>query len=215
MPILLYIAIGAVAIVLLAIVAIFNGLVSRRNRVQDAWAQIDVQLKRRYDLIPNLIETVRGYAKYEKGVLTQVTQLRSAIVSGSVQDKAEANNKLSRTLKSIFAVAESYPELKASETFKNLQDQLSDTEDKISFVRTSYNDYVLDYNNDIQQFPGNVFAAPLGFRKADFFQTAGEAERQPVKVDFGDLGAQEPKAQRPRAQAQRKAPAAKKGRARK
>jgi LemA protein len=199
----LLLAAGAVVlIVLLAIVLIFNGLVSKRNRVQDAWSQIDVQLKRRYDLIPNLIETVKGYAKYEKGVLTQVTQLRSAIVSGSVQDKAEANNKLSQSLKSIFAVAESYPDLKASETFKNLQEQLSDTEDKISFVRTSYNDYVLDYNNAIQQFPGNVFSAPLGFKKADFFQTAVEAERQPVKVDFGDLssdGGSRPQAAQPKA----------------
>ena len=188
MSILLYAVIGLVVIVLLALVAIFNGFISKRNRVQDAWAQIDVQLKRRYDLIPNLIETVRGYAKYEKGVLTQVTQLRSAIVTGSVQDKAEANDKLSHTLKSIFAVAESYPELKASDTFKNLQDQLSDTEDKISFVRTSYNDYVLDYNNAIQQFPGNALSGMMNFKKADFFQTADESERQPVKVDFSDLG---------------------------
>ena len=216
MSILLYVLGGAVAIVLLAVVAIFNGLVSRRNRVQDAWAQIDVQLKRRYDLIPNLIETVRGYAKYEKSVLAQVTQLRSAIVSGSVQDKAEANDKLSHTLKSIFAVAESYPDLKASETFKNLQSELSNTEDRISFVRTSYNDYVLDYNNATQQFPGTVFAAPLGFKKADFFQTADEAERQPVKVDLGDLGgdvgARKPASPKPRTQG--KAPA-KKGKAQK
>ena len=223
MPILLIILGAVVLVVLLAIVLIFNGLVSKRNRVQDAWAQIDVQLKRRYDLIPNLIETVKGYAKYEKGVLTQVTQLRSAIVSGSVQDKAEANNKLSQTLKSIFAVAESYPDLKASETFKNLQDQLSDTEDKISFVRTSYNDYVLDYNNAIQQLPGNVFASPLGFKAADFFQTADEAERQPVKVDFGDLGSDAPAQKAAAAKApakaaskvQGKAAPAKKGKAQK
>jgi LemA protein len=214
MSILLYAVIGVVVIVVLAVVAIFNGLISKRNRVQDAWAQIDVQLKRRYDLIPNLIETVKGYAKYEKGVLTQVTQLRSAIVTGSVQDKAEANNKLSQSLKSIFAVAESYPDLKASDTFKNLQEQLSDTEDKISFVRTSYNDYVLDYNNDIQQFPGMLFAQPLGFKKADFFQTAGEAERQPVKVDFGDLGASDSQAA-PKAQKAQGKPAAKKGAAQK
>jgi LemA protein len=212
MSILLYAVIGLVVIVLLALIAIFNGFISKRNRVQDAWAQIDVQLKRRYDLIPNLIETVRGYAKYEKGVLTQVTQLRSAIVTGSVQDKAEANDKLSHTLKSIFAVAESYPELKASDTFKNLQDQLSDTEDKISFVRTSYNDYVLDYNNAIQQFPGNVLSGMMNFKKADFFQTADEAERQPVKVDFSDLGGD---AARPAHKAKAKPSAAKKGVAKK
>lgn len=213
----LLIAIGAVVvIVLLAVVAIFNGLVSKRNRVQDAWAQIDVQLKRRYDLIPNLIETVRGYAKYEKSVLTQVTQLRSALVTGSVQDKAEANNKLSQTLKTLFANAEAYPELKASKTFENLQGELTDTEDKISFVRTSYNDYVLDYNNAIQQFPGTVFASPLGFKKADFFQTEDEAERQPVKVDFSDIdgSAAQPssKAAQPNAKGK---PAAKKGAAQK
>ena len=176
--------IGAVIVVILAaIILIYNGLISKRNRVQDAWAQIDVQLKRRYDLIPNLIETVKGYMKYEKGVLTQITQLRSSIVSGSVQDKAAANNKLSGALKSLFAVAENYPDLKASETYKNLQDELENTEDKISFVRTSYNDYVLDYNNAIQEFPGNVFANAFGFKRIDFFQAPEEAQK-PVKVDL-------------------------------
>jgi LemA protein len=178
------IAIAAfIIVVLIAIVSIYNGLVIKRNRVQDAWAQIDVQLKRRYDLIPNLIETVRGYMKYEKSTLTQITQLRSSIVSGSVQDKAAANNQLSGALKSLFAVAENYPDLKASDTYKNLQDELENTEDKISFVRTSYNDYVLDYNNAIQQFPGNMFASRFGFTKNDFFQ-APEGEREAVKVDL-------------------------------
>ena len=181
---------GAVALVLIviaiAVVGIFNGLVSKRNRVQDAWAQIDVQLKRRYDLIPNLISMVKGYMKYEQRVLTQVTQLRTSIMSGSAQDKAQANNQLSQALKSIFAVAENYPDLKASQNFKDLQGQLMDTEDKIAFVRTSYNDYVLDYNNAVQQFPGNVFAPKMGFNKADFFQ-APEGEKAPVKVDFDDV----------------------------
>ena len=208
--ILIWAAGAVVAVAVVAVVLMFNGFVSKRNRVQDAWAQIDVQLKRRYDLIPNLIETVKGYARYERSTLTQVTQLRSAIVSGSVQDKAEANNKLSQTLKSIFAVAESYPDLKASETFKNLQDQLSDTEDKISFVRTSYNDYVLDYNNAIQQFPGNVLSGPLNFKKADFFQTEDEASRQPVKADFGDLGSDSAQKPNAPAKAQGKAAPAKK-----
>ena len=176
------------AVVVIVVIAgmavlIFNGLVGKRNRVQDAWAQIDVQLKRRYDLIPNLIETVKGYMKYEKGVLTKITQLRSSIVSGSVQDKAQANNMLSGALKSLFAVAENYPNLKASETYQNLQNELENTENKISFVRTSYNDYVLDYNNAIQQFPGNVFANAFGFKRVDFFQAPEEAE-QPVKVDL-------------------------------
>ncbi len=176
--------IGAAVVVIAAIVIlVYNGLISKRNRVQDAWAQIDVQLKRRYDLIPNLIETVRGYMKYEKSVLTQITALRSSIVSGSVQDKATANNQLSGALKSLFAVAENYPDLKASDTYKNLQDELENTENKISFVRTSYNDYVLDYNNAIQQFPGNVFANMFGFKRQDFFQAPEEAQ-EPVKVDL-------------------------------
>jgi LemA protein len=176
-----------IVLILVFIVILYNGFVQKRNRVQDAWAQIEVQLKRRYDLIPNLIETVKGYAKYEKSVFTQVTQLRSSLVTGSVQDKAQANNMLSSTLKSIFAVAENYPDLKASDNFKNLQQQLADTEDRIAFVRTSYNDYVLDYNNALQEFPGNVFAGMLNFQKGDFFQAPPEAE-QPVKVDFSDLG---------------------------
>ena len=175
-----------IIIIALWIVLMYNGFVSRRNRVQDAWAQIDVQLKRRYDLIPNLLEAVKGYMKYEKSVFMQVTSLRSSIVSGSVQDKAAANNTLSQTLKSIFAVAENYPDLKASENFKNLQMQLEDTEDKIAFVRTSYNDYVKDFNTAIQQFPGNVMAGPFGFSKSDYFE-APEAERQPIKVDFSDM----------------------------
>ncbi|MGI0141885.1 MAG: LemA family protein [Candidatus Micrarchaeales archaeon] len=176
---------GIVVVIVLAIILIFNGFIAKRNRVQDAWAQIDVQLKRRYDLIPNLVATVKGYKKYEASVLTQVTKLRSSIISGSVEDKAAANNKLSQALKSIFAVAENYPDLKASANFKELQDQLETTEDKISFVRTSYNDYVLDYNNALQQFPGNMLAGMFHFTKADFFQTPDD-EKEPVKVDFDD-----------------------------
>jgi len=177
-----------VVVIVLAIVALlYNGLISKRNRVQDAWAQIDVQLKRRYDLIPNLIETVRGYAKYEKSVLTDVTKLRASIVTGTADDKLRANDQLSKALKSIFAVAENYPDLKASANFKELQDQLEGTEDKISYVRTSYNDYVLDYNNALQQFPGNLFASAFGFKPDDYFKVTTEAEKQPVKVDFSDL----------------------------
>jgi LemA protein len=186
-------------IIVLALVVIFaalfvlltyNNLIAKRNRVQDAWAQIEVQLKRRYDLIPNLVEAVKGYMKYEKSVLTQVTKLRASIVTGSVQDRAAADNMISQSLKSIFAVAENYPDLKASENFKNLQDELEDTEDKISFVRTSYNDYVLDYNNTIQQFPGNMFAGSMHMQKQDYFQVpqAEEANvQQPVKVNFDDV----------------------------
>ena len=178
-----------VIIVLLVLFVIFsfNGLVVKRNRVQDAWAQIDVQLKRRYDLIPNLVNAVQGYMKYEKNLLTKVTQLRSSIVSGSTQDKAQANNALSQTLKSLFAVMENYPNLKANENVLNLQGQLEDTENKISFVRTSYNDYVLEYNNAIQQFPGMFFASTFHFQKADFFQAPeGEKEVPRVNLDVSD-----------------------------
>lgn len=182
--------IGILAVVILAVIilviSVFNGFVSKRNRVQDAWAQIDVQLKRRYDLIPNLINAVKGYMTYEKSVLTQVTQLRTSIMNGTAAAKADANNQLSQALKSIFAVAENYPDLKASQNFMNLQQQLMDTEDKIAFVRTSYNDYVLDYNNALQEFPGNVFAARFGFKKADFFQ-APEEQKENIKVDFSDV----------------------------
>ena len=188
---LLDIIIGVVVIVLLIIVALYNGFIQKRNRVQDAWAQIDVQLKRRYDLIPNLINTVKGYAAYERGVLTQVTALRTSIITGSVQQKADANNQLSSALKSIFAVAENYPDLKASQNFQMLQQQLAETEDKIAFVRTSYNDYVLDFNNAIQEFPGNVFAGMFHFTRQDFFQAPPEAA-QPVKVDFSDLNSPSP-----------------------
>lgn len=179
-------AVIAIVIVLL-VISIYNGLIARRNRVQDAWAQIDVQLKRRYDLIPNLLETVKSYAKYERSVLTQVTQLRSSLINGSVQDKAQANNQLTQAFKSIFAVAENYPDLKASQNFQQLQQEITDTEDKIAFVRTSYNDYVLEYNNSLQQFPSSVFANAFHFVKYDFFQTENDAEREPVKVNFDDL----------------------------
>ena len=181
------IILGAVVVlIILAVIAMYNGFIGKRNRVQDAWAQIDVQLKRRADLIPNLINTVKGYAGYEKSVLTQVTALRTSMVSGSVQEKAQANNQFSQALKTIFAVAENYPDLKASQNFQMLQQELQGTEDKIAFVRTSYNDYVLDYNNAIQYFPGNIFANMFHFARQDFFQ-APDADREPVKADFSDL----------------------------
>ena len=200
--------VAALVIILLFFIFGFNGLVARRNRVQDAWAQIDVQLKRRYDLIPNLVNSVQGYMKYEKGLLTKVTELRSSIVSGSVQDKATANNALSQTLKSLFAVMENYPSLKANENVMNLQQELENTENKISFVRTSYNDYVLDYNNAIQQFPGMFFASMFHFAKADFFQAPDEA-KEPVKVnlDIGNDAPQQPAgASAPKAPRKGKAP---------
>ncbi len=195
--------VAVIIVIALFFILGFNGLVTKRNRVQDAWAQIDVQLKRRYDLIPNLVDTVKGYMKYEKNVLTTITSLRSQIVSGSVQDKASANNQISQALKSIFAVAENYPDLKANQNFLNLQDQLTNTEDKIAFVRTSYNDYVLDFNNAVQQFPGMIFANMFGFKKADFFQAPEEA-KEPVKVNFDDVNAPGPGAPGATAQPQQK-----------
>lgn len=191
LDIILGVVLLVIVILVVIVIGVYNGLISKRNRVQDASAQIDVQLKRRYDLIPNLINTVKGYMKYEQKVLTQVTALRSSIVTGSMQDKAQANNQISQALKSIFAVAENYPDLKASENFKDLQSQLEDTEDKIAFVRTSYNDYVLDYNNTIQQFPGAMFASSFGFQKADFFQTP-EEQKEPVSVNFDDVNGPNP-----------------------
>ena len=188
--VLLEIAVVVVIVLALAVfVAIYNGLIGRRNRVQDAWAQIDVQLKRRYDLIPNLISTVKGYMKYEKSVLTQVTALRSSIVTGTAQQKAQANDQLSQALKSIFAVAENYPDLKASQTFQNLQEELEWTENKIAFVRTAYNDNVMEYNNSLQQFPSNVVANMFHFQTFDYFK-APDAAQEPVKVDFDDVNAQ-------------------------
>ena len=195
--------VAVIIVIALFFILGFNGLVTKRNRVQDAWAQIDVQLKRRYDLIPNLVDTVKGYMKYEKNVLTTITSLRSQIVSASVQDKASANNQISQALKSIFAVAENYPDLKANQNFLNLQDQLTNTEDKIAFVRTSYNDYVLDFNNAVQQFPGMIFANMFGFKKADFFQAPEEA-KEPVKVNFDDVNAPGPGAPGATAQPQQK-----------
>jgi LemA protein len=181
-----WLGIGIVVVIVLAIVGIYNSFISKRNRVSDALAQIDVQLKRRYDLIPNLVETVSSYAKYEKSVLTQVTKLRSSIITGSVDQKLKANDQLSGALKSIFAVAENYPDLKASANFQSLQEQLEGTEDKISFVRSSFNDYVLDYNNSLQTFPGNVLANWFGFKPATFF-AAPPGQNEPVKVDFSGL----------------------------
>jgi len=176
--------VGAVVLIVLAFVAfVYNRLVTLRNRVANAWAQIDVQLKRRYDLIPNLVETVKGYMKHEAGTLENVTKYRAQLVSGSVEEKAQANNMLSQALKSIFAVAESYPNLKANENFKMLQEELAGTENKISYIRTAYNDAVLEYNTAIDTVPNNILAGILGFQHSAYFQTA-EAEKGPVKVKF-------------------------------
>lgn len=162
----------------------YNSLVTLKNRIKEAFSQIDVQLKRRVDLIPNLIETVKGYAKHEKTVFENVTKARSALMGATTkQAKSDADNMLTDALKSLFAVAEAYPELKASENFSQLQRQLEDTEDKIAYSRQFYNSNVLDYNNKIQTVPSSIIANMFGFKEEAFFE-ATEAERKNVKVAF-------------------------------
>lgn len=178
-----WILLGLVVLFLLWLVLTYNRLVTLRNRIDNAWAQIDVQLKRRYDLIPNLLETVKGYMKYEKETLTQVTQLRSALVTGSPQERDKANNMLTQALKTIFAVAENYPKLEASQNFKLLQEELSGTENKIAYIRTAYNDTVLEYTNALQTFPTNLIANVLGFVAKPYLETPA-VEREAVKVKF-------------------------------
>ena len=163
---------------------LYNSLVSAKVRIQEALSHIDVQLKRRTDLIPNLIETVKGYAKHEKELLENITKARTSLMSAkTTHDKAEANNMLSDTLKSLFAVAENYPDLKANQNFGKLQDELSDTENKIAYSRQFYNSNVMDYNTKIALFPNSIVANMFGFKAAEFFEASDE-ERKPVKVSF-------------------------------
>jgi LemA protein len=170
--------------VVLYIVYVFNRLVRIKNRVENAWSQIDVQLKRRFDLIPNLVETVKGYAKHERETFETVTKARSAMMkAGTVGEKAEAQNMLTGALKSLFAVAENYPELKANQNFMMLQEELSGTESKIAYSRQFYNDSVMDYNNIIKFFPTNIFANMFSYKEREYFGTVG-VEREPVKVKF-------------------------------
>ncbi len=167
-------------------IAIYNGLVQSRNRVDEAWSDIEVQLKRRYDLIPNLVETVKGYAKQESSVLENVTKARSmAMGAGTMQEKLKDENMLSGALKSLFAVSESYPDLKSNTNFMQMQRDLTDTEDKIQAARRFYNGTVRDFNTKTQQFPGNVFASMFGFKIREFFDIDEKGvEGQVVKVQF-------------------------------
>jgi len=177
-----------IVIIVAALILIYNGLVGLQKRVENAWSQIDVQLKRRTDLIPNLIETVKGYAKFEKSVLTQVTAARTAMMGAkSPKESAKADNMLSGALKTIFAVAESYPQLRASENFKSLQEEFSATENKIAYARQFYNDSVMSFNTAIAQVPGNIVAGIFGLSKPKEFFEMTEAEKKPVKADFSDL----------------------------
>ena len=178
------ILIGVAVILVLYLVGMYNGFIILRTRIQEALSGIDVQLKRRADLIPNLVETVKGYTKHEKDVFENVTRARSSMMSaGSLAEKADANNQLSGALKSLFAVAEAYPELKANTNFQDLQRQLEDTEDKVSFSRQFYNSNVLEFNSKVQLFPSNIIAGVFGFKTEEFF-AATEEERKKIDVKF-------------------------------
>jgi len=180
-----WIILGVVVVVVLWLIIAFYGLVRLRTQAQEAWSDINVQLKRRYDLIPNLVSTVQGYATHEKTVFEDVTKARSQAMQATGTDKAGAENQLSQTIKSLFAVAENYPDLKANQNFLQLQGELTDTEDKIQAARRFYNGMVRDLNVKIQVFPTNVFAGMLGFAKMDFFgNDLSDAEKQPVAVKF-------------------------------
>lgn len=180
-----YIILGLIILVALWIWAAYNGLVSLKNRTDEAWSDIDVQTKRRYDLIPNLVETVKGYATHERQAFENVTKARTAAMSATTPEaKGQAENMLTGALKSVFALAEAYPDLKASQNFSKLQDELSDTENKIQAARRFYNGNVRDLSTRIQQFPTNTIAKQLGFTAREFFAAENEAERQPVPVKF-------------------------------
>ncbi len=174
----------AVGLLVVIFVVVYNGLVRDRNRVDNAWSQIDVQLKRRYDLIPNLVETVKGYATHEQETFERVTQARAGAQSASTPaEQAQAENFLTQALRQLFAVAEDYPELRASENFASLQEDLEETENRIAVSRQIYNDTVLTYNNRVQQIPTNIVAAITGFKPREFFVAGDEAEEAPV-VEF-------------------------------
>lgn len=172
--------------IILILTVLYNSLVRSRNRVDEAWSDIEVQLKRRYDLIPNLVESVKGYAAHESGVFEKVTAARSqAMQAGSMQERLKDENVLSGALKSLFAVAENYPDLKANQNFLQLQNDLTDTEDKIQAARRFYNGNVRDYNTKLQVFPTNMFASMFGFKSREFFDMDEKGpEGQPVKVKF-------------------------------
>jgi len=170
-------------LIALYIIFAYNSLIRLKLRIDNAWSQIDVQLKRRYDLIPNLIETVKGYVKHEKKVLTEITNARAQLVSGSMKEKAKASDQLTSALKSLFAVAENYPNLKANENFKMLQEELAGTESKIAYSRQFYNDNVMNFNTAIQTFPKSIIASAFSFKEKEFFKAEGK-EKENIKVNF-------------------------------
>jgi len=180
-----WIILAIVVLVGLWLLGTYNGLITLRNQTQEAWADIDVQLKRRYDLIPNLVNAVKGYAAHESGVFEKVSQARAAAMGAQTPEaKAEANNALAGTLKTLFAVAEAYPELKANENFLQLQNELSDTEDKIQAARRFYNGNVRDFNTKLQVFPTNMIGNALGFKAYGFYEIANAAEKEAPNVQF-------------------------------
>lgn len=180
----LWIVLGLIVLGILWLIAVYNGLITLKNRTQEAWSDIDVQLKRRYDLIPNLVESVKGYAKHEKELLENVTKARTeAMSANSISEKAQKENMLSETLKSLFAVSENYPDLKASQNFLQLQEELTDTENKISAARRFYNGNVRDFNTKMQVFPNNMIAKQMSFNEFELFEAA-EGEKEVVKVKF-------------------------------
>jgi LemA protein len=179
----LIILLVVVVVIVLIIAGLYNGLVTRRNRIDEAFSQIDVQLKRRHDLIPNLVEAVKGYMGFEQDVLTKVTQARANAIAAGAQgpvQQSQAENQLTGALRSLFAVTENYPELKANQNVMNLQEQLTTTENQISFARQHYNATVLDFNTAIQVFPAVIFAGMFGFTKREFFEAEPEAQAVPV-----------------------------------
>ncbi|HKW77475.1 MAG TPA: LemA family protein [Candidatus Limnocylindria bacterium] len=184
----LWIVLAVIALAAIFLVATYNRLVTLRQRVREAWSDIDVQLKRRYDLIPNLVEAVKGYAAHEKTVFENVTQARANAIAagqtGGPEQRAQAENMLTTALRSVFAVAEAYPQLQASQNFRDLQENLTATEDKIAFARRFYNGNVRDYNTGLQTFPTNILAGMFGFSAEQYFELADAAEREAPKVSF-------------------------------
>ncbi len=180
----MWVVIGILVLSGVYVLSLYNGLVTESTQIDEAWGQIDIQLKRRNDLIPNLVETVKGYAKHEKSVFTDVTKARTAVMDATTPaETAKADNMLSGALKSLFAVAESYPQLKANDGFIQLQKELSDTEDKVAYARQFYNTQLMEYNLKVKVFPNNMLVGIFGFKEKEFFKTE-EAERKNVKVDF-------------------------------
>lgn len=181
----LYIILAVVAVFAVWAISMYNRFVSMTQRVKEAWADIDVQLKRRYDLIPNLVETVKGYASHEQGTLSQVTEMRTRAMNAQTpKEHAEAENMLTGALKSLFAVSENYPDLKANQNFLELQRELSDTENKIQAARRFYNGNVRDLATALQSFPGNIIGNMFGFKESEYFELNEEAAKEPVKVQF-------------------------------